>query len=226
MIAGQRIIGIITARGGSKGISQKNLATLQGKPLIAWTIEAGQSSGYLDRLIVSTDDDAIVEAAKSLGCEVPFRRDSRLAQDETPSIEVVIDALEQCPGYDFVVLLQPTSPFRTAEDIDMALEFCIKHSAPACVSVSRAEKSPEWMYRIDDNAHLSSVLVAEDLPSRRQDLQTVFTLNGSIYVANVDWLRAAQTFIGPDTVAYETPIDRSVDIDTDRDLEYAEFLLA
>ncbi len=135
-------------------------------------------------------------------------------------------SLEQCPGYDFVVPLQPTSPLRKAEDIDMALEFCINHSAPECVSVSRAEKSPQWMYRIDDNAHLSSVVVAEDLPSRRQDLQTVFTLNGSIYVANVDWLRAAQTFIGPDTVAYETPVDRSVDIDTDRDLEYAEFLLA
>ena len=112
-------------------------------------------------------------------------------------------SLEQCPSYDFVVLLQPTSPLRKAEDIDMALEFCIKHSAPECVSVSRAEKSPQWIYSI-----------------------TVYTLNCSIYIANVDWLRAARTFIGPDTVAYETPVDRSVDIDTDRDHRYAEFLLA
>jgi len=226
MILGRSIIGVITARGGSKGLPGKNLAPLGGRPLIAWTIKAGQSASSLDRLIVSTEDETIAEVAQALGCEVPFRRETHLARDETPSIDVLIHALEQCPGYDYVVLLQPTSPLRTAEDVDTAIRFCIECSAPACVSVSRAKKSPQWMFTMDEKAHLSPATSSYSIPNRRQDLQSVYVLNGAIYVADIDWLRTERTFFGPQTVAYEMPVDRSLDIDTEHDLRVAEVYLA
>ena len=223
MINGQKVLGLITARGGSKGVPGKNIRVVGGKPLIAWTIEAAQASKYLDRLILSSDDDAIIEVAKTYGCELPFKRQAYLATDDTPSIEVVLDALGRCPGYDWVVLLQPTSPLRTADDIDRALEKCIELDAPACVSVCEAEQSPYWMFfQKDSRLHR----VIETTPvNQRQDLPKVYILIGAVYVSQTSWLSQHQTFITADTVAYEMPSDRSLDIDTQSDLKLFEVLL-
>lgn len=158
MIEGKRVLGLITARGGSKGVPGKNIRPVGGRPLIAWTIQAGLASRYLDKLILSSDDESIMAVARDCGCEVPFKREARLAADDTPSVDVVLDAVERCPGYDMVVLLQPTSPLRTTEDIDAAIGRCVALEAPACVSVCEAEQSPYWMYTLQAGNRLSPLL--------------------------------------------------------------------
>lgn len=223
MIHGEKVLGLITARGGSKGVPGKNIRVVGGKPLIVWTIEAGKASKYIDRLILSSDDDAIIEVAKNYGCEVPFKREARLAADDSSSIDVVLDALNRCPAFHWVILLQPTSPLRTADDIDGAIEKCIELGAPACISVCEAEQSPYWMYfRKDDR--LIPLLEAPQF-RRRQELPVVFSINGAVYVAETSWLVHSQTFITPRTVAYEMPLDRSLDIDTELDFKLFEALL-
>ncbi len=122
MIDEKKILAVIPARGGSKGVPRKNIRDLAGKPLIAWTIEAAKKSKYIDRLILSSEDPEIIAVAKSYGCEVPFVRKIELAQDDTPGIEVVLDAVQRCLGYTHVLLLQPTSPFRTHKHIDDLIE--------------------------------------------------------------------------------------------------------
>lgn len=217
MIEGKRVLGVITARGGSKGVPGKNIRPVGGKPLIAWTIEAAHAAKHLDRVILSSDDEAIMAVARQCGCEVPFKREARLAADDTPSMEVVFDALGRCPGYDWVVLLQPTSPLRIAEDIDAAIERCVALKAPACVSVCKAEQSPYWMYTLQVGNRLSPLL---PLPSaaRRQDIPPVYVLNGAVYVSDSAWLVNNRNFMTSETVAYEMPIERSLDIDTEADL--------
>lgn len=223
MIAGQKVLGLITARGGSKGIPQKNIRPVGGKPLIAWTIQAAKASSYLDRLILSSDDDAIIEVARTFGCEAPFRRASRLARDDTPSIDVVLDALDRCAGYEWVVLLQPTSPLRTGADIDGAIQKCTTLAAPSCVSVCKATQSPFLMFTMQG----SRIAPVADLTlmKRRQEMPDAYILNGAIYVAKSDWLRKKRTFIDQKTVAFEMPIDRSLDIDQESDLEMLSSLI-
>lgn len=122
MINNKKILAIIPARGGSKGLPRKNIRELAGKPLIAWTIEAGRKSKYIDRLIVSSEDFEIIEVAKKYGAEIPFVRPKHLAEDESLGLDPVFHALRELPGYDIVVLLQPTSPLRLTEDIDACIE--------------------------------------------------------------------------------------------------------
>lgn len=217
MIEGRKVLGLITARGGSKGAPGKNTRMVGGKPLIAWTIESGLACRTLDRLILSSDDDAIMKVARDRGCEVPFKREARLATDEASSMDVVFDALDRCPGYDWVVLLQPTSPLRRAEDIEAAIERCVAFGAPACVSVCAAAQSPYWMYTLQRGDRLSPLLPSSDA-IRRQDLPPVYFLNGAVYAADTTWLATSRNFVTSETVAYEMPIERSLDIDTEADL--------
>lgn len=225
MINGQTVLGLITARGGSKGLPGKNIRRVGGKPLLAWTIEAAASSRYLDRLVLSSDDDAIMDVARSYGCEVPFRRDAKLAADDTPGMDVVFDALERCPGYDWLVLLQPTSPLRTTQDIDLALELCMTSSAPSCVSVCEARQSPYWMYVLGEDSTMTPLLPTHPAV-RRQDLPRVYMLNGALYVARQNWLKATREFKAKGCVAYRMPAERSIDVDTLDDLLLVERYLA
>jgi N-acylneuraminate cytidylyltransferase len=217
MIAGQRVLAVIPARGGSKGVPGKNIRNVAGKPLVAWTIEAARGAKTVDRVILSSDDRAIIEAAERFGCEAPFVRAAHLADDKTPTIEVVLDALERCPGYEWVVLLQPTSPLRTALDIDRALERCVALEAPACVSVCLAQESPYWMYTLQGDSRLAPLMTAPPA-TRRQELPSVYSLNGAVYVARSEWLAREKRFVTRETVAYEMPVERSLDIDTESDL--------
>ena len=220
MIEGGKVLALIPARGGSKGLPRKNVRMVGGRPLIAWTIEAAKASRYIDRLILSSDDDEIMRVAQEYGCEVPFRRSPELATDECGAIDVAIDALQRCPGYDWIVILQPTSPLRTTDDIDGAIRQCVTQHASACVSVCQAEQSPYWMFFLE-NAHLRPVL--EDLgATRRQDLPPVYLLNGAVYVAKVANLVESRSFVPPGVVAYEMPSSRSLDIDTEQDLRLFE----
>jgi len=224
MIDDHSVLGVILARGGSKGIPRKNVRNLAGKPLIAWTIEAGHESDYLDRLILSSDDEEIMEVAEEYGCEVPFRRPAELAKDDTPSMDALLHAMDQIPGYDYVVLLQPTSPLRTAEDIDATVERCYQTGAPACVTITETEEPPHWMYTVSDEQRLEPLLDPEEVVTRRQEAQTTYVLNGAVYVAQANWLREVGDFFTDETCAHVMPRGRSADVDTELDLEWCEFL--
>ena len=221
-----RFLAIIPARGGSKGVPRKNIRFLAGKPLIAWTMEEAKRSRYLDRCIVSTEDEEIKKVAEEYGGEVPFLRPPELAQDGTASIDVVLDVLHRLPGYDFVVLLQPTSPLRTAEDIDGAIAFCLDHGAESCVSVAEAEHSPYWMYTLDAGGRMQHLPgMAKEDGYQRQRLPKVYRLNGAVYVKQVDALRERQAFIDGNTIGYAMSQNRSYDIDTMEDFEIAEMVM-
>jgi N-acylneuraminate cytidylyltransferase len=219
------VLALIPARGGSKGLPGKNLRALGGKPLIQWSIEAAQRSRFVTRVVVSSDDPTILTAARAAGAETPFVRPAELAQDDTSSIDVVFHALDQLPPFDWVVLLQPTSPLRTSEDIDQALARCFAANAPACVSVTETPALPWWMFRLDAAGRLVSLLDEGQRPQRRQDAPMLYSLNGALYVAQVEWLRQSRRFLTDETLAYVMPPERSVDIDTALDFRLAECLL-
>lgn len=216
MYKGKRILGLITARGGSKGIPRKNVIDVGGKPLIGWTIDAAKESELLDRVVLSSDDEEIIQVATVLGCEAPFKRSSELSGDTATSLDVVVDCLRRVPGHDYVVLLQPTSPLRSSGDIDSAIRACLDSDAPACVSVCEVEDSPYWMYTLQQE-RLVPVIDSNFL--RRQELPQVYMLNGAIYVADTHWLLEGGGFISERTVAYRMPRSRSIDIDMVGDLE-------
>ena len=227
MIHGKSVVAVITARGGSKGLPRKNVLELAGRPLIAWTIAAARASRYLDRFVLSSDDDEIIQVAREWECEVPFLRPATLATDEARSADVLLHALDALgESYDYAVLLQPTSPLRTAEDIDGALRECLRRVAPSCVSVSEPEMSPYWMFRMDADGRLHRLLDDGMAAHRRQNLPPVYALNGAVYVVAVPWFRERRTFVTPETVAYVMPPERSVDVDTAANLAAADALLA
>lgn len=221
------VLALVPARGGSKGVPRKNLRPLGGKPLIAWTIEAALATRGVTRIVVSTDDNDIAETAKAFGAEVPFLRPVELATDQAGMLGVVRHALTNLSGsFGFLVLLQPTSPLRAASDIDAAVRLCKESGAPSCVGVTALSKSPQWMFRLDPQRRLRPLVKAAPSDARRQDLPVAHALNGAIYVARCDWIMEAESFIGPETVAYEMPRERSVDIDTEFDFMIAEALIA
>ncbi|WP_188066256.1 cytidylyltransferase domain-containing protein [Brevibacillus brevis] len=225
MINDSKVLAIIPARGGSKGVPRKNIRELSGKPLIAWTIEEAKKSLYIDRVIVSTDDEEIAEVAREWGCEVPFLRPSEFAQDHTPGIDPVLHAMEMLPGYDYAILLQPTSPLRITEDIDACLEHCVKQGANACVSVTLTDKSPYWMYHLSETNGLLPVLQSEQPVLRRQDAPDVYVLNGAVYVARSTWLQQTRTYLQAETIGFVMPKERSFDIDTQFDFTFAETIM-
>jgi N-acylneuraminate cytidylyltransferase len=223
MYKGQSILAVIPARGGSKGLPGKNVRDLGGKPLIAWTIEAAKRSAHIDRVILSSDDAEIIAVATSWGCDVPFTRPDALATDDAPGTAPLIHAVTEVAGYDYVVLLQPTSPLRTADDIDRCIELCLDRGVSSAVSVAAVDKHPAWMFEIDDGR--MRPLLTGPIPARRQDLAPVYTLNGAVYVVAIPQLLATGAILQSDTLAYEMPKWRSTDIDTEFDLRLAELIL-
>ena len=226
MYKGKKILAIIPARGGSKGVPRKNIKMLAGKPLIAWTIEEAKKSRFIDMCIVSTEDEEIKSVAEEWGGNVPFMRPVELAQDDTLGIEPVLHAIKMLPGYDFVVLLQVTSPLRTVEDIDGAIACCLDRDCESCVGVTEVEHSPYWMYRLDEQKRLQPILkIAKEESYQRQKLPKVYQLNGAVYVASVAFVKSERELIGADTLGFVMPQKRSYDIDTMLDFEVVEVLM-
>jgi len=222
MIYRKKILGLIPARGGSKGVKDKNLKNLLGIPLLGWTILEGKKSKYLDKLIVSSDDIRILDEARKWGCDSPFDRPKELATDESPTIDTVLHILTHMPEYEYVVLLQPTSPLRNHEDIDRCIEFCFEKNASYCVSVSESRESPFWSY-YEDSDKLKAVVQGNSY-IRRQDLPPTYQINGAIYFAQAARILKDKKFLTPETLAYKMPQERSIDIDSEEDFEYIEFL--
>lgn len=213
-------LAIITARGGSKRLPGKNVKLLGGKPLVAWTIDAAKKSKFIDRCILSSEDDEIISVSKNQGCEVPFVRPAELATDSAKSADVIVHAISQVERHDYIVVLQPTSPFRTLEDLDNAISLCVDSNASSLVSVRKIRENPEWMCYPTNGCEFN--FLSPNLPVNTNDLRI---LNGAIYIANTEWFIKNMTFEGDGTIMYEMPWERSIDIDTEQDFRFAEFLL-
>jgi CMP-N,N'-diacetyllegionaminic acid synthase len=226
MINKKKVLAIIPARGGSKGIPGKNIKIINGKPLLAWTIEQAKASKYIDRFILSSDDEKIISVALKYECEVPFKRPKELATDFVGSMPVLIHAMEAISeAYDYVVLLQVTSPLRLAKDIDACIEQCEEKKAPACVSLVQSDKSPYWMYTVSDSDIIEPIIDNNILPKRRQESTPVYSVNGAVYVANTKWIKKQDHFLTPETLGYVMPRERSIDIDTPLDLKILKTIL-
>lgn len=209
-------LAIIPARGGSKGIAKKNLVKVKGRPLIAYTIEPALKSRYIDRIIVSTDDVEISRVSKEYGAEVPFLRPNELATDEAKTIEAVLYTLEQLKeSYDYVVLLQPTQPLRTTEQIDAAIEQIIDEKQENLVSVELLEKNP-IMFREIVGEGVLQPLLKENSTVRRQDFKSYYYVNGLIYINQISTL-SNTTSLNDNKFAYVT--EPTIDIDTMEDLK-------
>ena len=228
-----KTLGVITARGGSKGIPGKNLKPLAGKPLLAYTIEAARTAKVLDRLIVSTDDQAIAMAAETLGCEVPFIRPAELAQDETPHLPVMQHAVEILAARDefrpdVVVILQPTSPLRRAEDIESAIRLLQQHEVDSVVSVSKvpAHMNPMRMLRVDARGQAALFVTGEPVRrriNRRQDMPDAWVMNGALYAFRTHVLFGEEpSLYGNTTLAMPLPDPFGISIDTPEDWREAE----
>ncbi|MDD3893896.1 MAG: acylneuraminate cytidylyltransferase family protein [Syntrophomonadaceae bacterium] len=224
MLEGKKILGIIPARGGSRRLPRKNIRMFAGKPLIAWTIEEAGKSQIIDRLIVSSEDKEIIEVAARWGAEVPFIRPAELARDETPGIAPVIHAIQTLKeNYDYIVLLQPTSPLRTVGDIDECIRYCIRRAAPVCASVSIIKGHTGWMFTLDDNNCMTPLLPEANPGNCLKDLP-VYMLNGAIFMARTEYLLKQTGFVTAATLAYIMPVERSLDVDTELDFCFGEFI--
>jgi len=226
MLNGKTFLAIIPARGGSKRLPRKNVLKLAGKPLIAWTLEAAKNSKYIDRIVVSSDAAEILQVADDLKVE-KIKRPDKLASDISSTFSVVEHVIQQySSGFDFILLLQPTSPLRNAGHIDEAIELLEKRDADAIISVCETEHSPLWANTLPDNGSMEGFVLQEIVNTRSQDLPKYFRLNGAIYICSIDKFRQYQTLlIDSNSYAYEMTQADSVDIDTQIDLSLAEIQL-
>jgi CMP-N,N'-diacetyllegionaminic acid synthase len=228
-----RTLGVVTARGGSKGIPGKNLKLLAGKPLIAYTIEAARASGVFDRVILSTDDEAIAAYSREAGCEVPFMRPADLARDETPHLPVLQHAVDWLAAHeqyrpDAVVILQPTSPLRRAADIREAVDLLARHDVDSVLTVSAvpAHMNPMRMLRVDAQGRATLFVSGEPVRrriNRRQDMPEAWVMNGALYAFRTRVLHGPEpSLYGASTLALPLADPYGISIDTPDDWIEAE----
>lgn len=232
MINGKNIIAVIPARAGSKGLPGKNIRELCGKPLIAWSIEAGLGSKYIDEVMVTTDSEEIARIAKALGASVPFIRPAELANDKSSSFDVIKHALnyyasERRKTFEYVVLLEPTSPLRDKDDIDMAIEQLLSTpEASAVVGICKTESQhPAFLVRKDENNYLVGYENKDMKVLRRQEISDVYFFEGSVYVSNTNALLTHQSFYHDRTLGYEVPKWKSLEIDDIDDFVMVEAIM-
>jgi len=228
MYKNKKLLAIIPARGGSKGIPNKNIMSICGKPLIAYTIEAGKKSKYIDEIIVSTESDVIKVIAQQYGAKVPFLRPKQLSNDSAKSIDVVMHAIDfyksNNTNFDYIILLQPTSPLRTFEHLDKAIEKIIECNKTSLVSVCEVKENPILMRSIE-NEKLKEIISFEGTNLRRQDLPTFYMFNGALYINSNDMLVHKKKFVDENTIPYVMDKESSVDIDTMLDARLVELII-
>lgn len=221
-----RVLALITARSGSKRLPGKNVRPLGGTPLIQWTIRAALECPLVHRTVLSTDDQTIAEVARLAGCDVPFLRPPELASDTASSVDVVRHALELAgAGFEWLVLLQPTSPFRTAHDISRGITQLQRAGGTSLIAVAEPEKSPYLMFQRRDDSTLQSVAgirLADLRHTRTQDLPASYEINGALYVVRIPWFLESGTLFDNDTLSLVMPRSRSANIDTALDFAVAE----
>lgn len=225
------MLAIIPARGGSKGLPGKNIRLLNGKPLIAYTIEAAVNSKYIDRVIVSTDSEDIAEVARQYGAEVPFMRPEELASDTAAAIDVYLHATEYVMNETgkkiekFMVLL-PTAPMRTEEHINRAVDFFNNNMASTLISVKEAETPITWYMNKDESNHISNAgFGVGNAVTNRQVNNKYYIPNGAIYILDYDLLKTKRTYYCDNTIGFEMSAEDSIDIDTLTEFKFAEMLI-
>jgi N-acylneuraminate cytidylyltransferase/CMP-N,N'-diacetyllegionaminic acid synthase len=225
----KKILAIIPARGGSVGIPKKNIKLLSGKPLIYWTLNEVKKSNFIDRIIVSTDNQAIANIASQCGAEVPFLRPKALSTSKAKMIDVVLHVLKWLNSrgdlYDLVILLQPTSPLRSSFDLDESVKlFFSRKSIKSVISVCQIDHPVQWMGRLSKNNNMKDFVGRKGVKLNRQDLPVFYRINGAIYLVDIDYLLKNKSFLSRQSYAYVMPRERSVDIDDYFDFEFADFL--
>ena len=225
------ILALIPARGGSKGVPGKNIKLLNGKPLLAYTAEVALKSKYLSEVIISTEDQQIIEVAKNLGIKVSFVRPMELAQDNTPTIDVIIHTLQwyenQNISFDAVCLLQVTTPFRTVEFLNKAIEKFIEKDSDSLVSVQKVphEYNPHWTFEVNSKGNLKIATGESEIIKRRQELPNAYHRDGSIYITKVKVLLQNKSLYGDTTAFVESDSESHVNIDTFEDWVKAEAII-
>lgn len=229
-----RLLAVIPARGGSKRLPRKNVRPLAGRPLIAWSVAAALDSGVCEATLVSTDDEEIAAAAREAGASVPWLRPAELASDTAPTLDVLRHALDWYEAVhgrvEAVVLLQPTSPLRSPGAVREAATLYLAQPEgrrQGVVSVSPAATHPAWTFRLADDGAMQPFMGWDTLQGRSQDLPAAYALNGSIYIAPAESVRAGRPLVGPGVRPFVmTASHDSVDIDTEADWQHAQTLAA
>lgn len=225
-----KILAVIPARGGSKGIPGKNIRPLNGKPLLTYTVEAAQNSRLINQLVLSTDDATIAEVGKSLGVSIPFIRPAELAQDHTPTLPVVQHLIEQLEEngefYDAVCLLQTTSPFREDGMIDQAIEKFVQSNADSLISVREVphEYNPHWVFEPEANGLLKIATGETQIIPRRQELPQAFIRDGALYLTRTEVLKKGSLYGNRIAYLLHQP-PHHVNLDTEEDWKEAERIL-
>ena len=226
----KKILGIILARAGSKGIKNKNIVKLGNKPLISWTIETAIKSKKITDLVLSTDSKKIATLGKKYSINVPFLRPSKFSKDKTPSVDAIEHTInflkKRGKTYDYVILLEPTSPFRSHYDIDRSINKILNSSANALVSVSKIDSlNPAFLYKKIKKNLLKPIKKIKLKYLRRQDIDPIFFIEGTIYISKISTLLEKRTFCHYNTIGYEVPKWKSIEIDDILDLELARIIL-
>jgi len=211
-------LAIIPARGGSKRLPRKNVLELKGKPLIAWSIEAGLDSKYIDDVIVSSDDDEILNIAKKYNATT-IKRPNYLASDTATTFDAIEHTIKNINKYDYIVLLQATSPLRDKKHIDEAIELLAKKGADAIVSVCEMDHSPLWSNTLDESLSMNGFLRDEVLNKRSQDLEKYYRLNGAIYICQLDKLLEEKSFFLKENI-FAFKMDRKSSVDVDEEIDF------
>jgi len=221
----KKVLAIIPARGGSKGLPRKNILNLNGKPLIAWTIESSLKSKYIAKTIVSSDDDEILEISKKYGAGI-LKRPKELATDTASSEVVVKHAIESInENFDYIILLQPTSPLRDVENINNAFENLFEEDATALISVCKIDNKILKAFKKNKDGFIEGISNNEYPFKRRQDLPKTFISNGAIYIVKVDKFLENNSFLTDKTISYMMNEIESIDIDSMKDLEKTNRLI-
>lgn len=228
MIDGKRVLAIVPARMGSKRLKNKNIRPLIHKPLIGWTLDAANQSKYIDNVFVSTDSKIISDVALTYGVMCPFLRPEHLANDTAATNDVVKHVVEYLESmndlYDYIILLQPTSPLRTTQDIDNALSKINSHDMDTLVSMSLCAHSPLLMNVLNESESLDGFLRVEN-NIRSQDMPSFYRINGAIYIFKRNYVGNLSGIYNEKGIAFISEPGSDVDIDTIEDFEYAEYLL-
>lgn len=226
-----RILGLIPARGGSKGVPGKNIKLLGGKPLLQYTSEVALQSKYLSKVVLSSDDEAIIKIAKEIGIEVPFKRPSNLAKDSSPTLPVIKHVLDYYRSigeeFDAVCLLQATSPFRNVAFLDEAIQKFIYKDTDSLISVQEVphEYNPHWTFELNEQEGLKIATGENEIISRRQELPKAYHRDGSIYITKTKVIERENSMYGRSISYIESPKFFHVNIDTQEDWKKAEIIL-
>ena len=222
MYTNKTFLAIIPARGGSKRLPRKNVLDLCGKPLIAYTIEAALKSKYIDKVIVSSDDEEILNISSNFGADI-IKRPIDLANDTATTFDTIKHTIDNFEKYDYIVLLQPTSPLRNEKHIDEAIQLLEEKNADSIISVCEMDHSPLWSNTLPKDGNMSNFLKDEILNKRSQDLEKYYRLNGAIYICKTEKLLENKGFFLKDNIfAYKMDRESSIDIDEEMDFKIAE----